>query len=102
MLRRFQALIAAVAHVRSASSFSVKDCRTCPYTSSLRARDLFRCLSPLPSTRAPLAPIRVIGRLLPSVKSIQSLLILAGGAQVFPVHVNAERTSVDLRSAQAD
>jgi hypothetical protein len=40
--------------------------------------------------------------LLPCVEHVQPLLHLAGGARVLPMHVEAERAPVDLRSANID
>jgi hypothetical protein len=34
--------------------------------------------------------VRVAGRFLPGVKSVQPLFCFASGSQVFPVHVNAK------------
>ena len=43
---------------------------------------------------------RVAGRLAPGGQQVQALLVLAGGARVLAVHVQAEGAAVDLRDAR--
>src|SRR5262249_40148858 len=46
--------------------------------------------------------LRVIRTFLPRVEGIEALFRLSGGAQIFPVHVQAVRTAVYLGCAQRD
>jgi hypothetical protein len=58
------------------------------------AGDRFR-----PRQRGALA-FRVVRRFLPGIKPIEALLIFADGTQVFPMHINAVGTTVDLGGPQ--